>query len=81
LAPKSICDNFVQTLDDSSQLFGGRPSQSTFDALDRQRSNLAHDRFGNPHAAISIASGNPARWGWLVNATAITVPDHSLKTS
>lgn len=42
---------------------------------------LIHDRFGRPVALVSQVSGNPARGSWLVMATAITVPDRSLKTS
>lgn len=42
---------------------------------------LAHDRFGMSRFWSLSVNGNPAFWGWLVIATAITVPEWSLKTS
>lgn len=42
---------------------------------------LIHERFVTPAALLSRVNGNPARGSWLVNATAITVPERSLKTS
>lgn len=42
---------------------------------------FAHDRFGRAFAFNSGVNGNSARCGWLVSATAITVPERSLNTS
>ena len=42
---------------------------------------LTQERLGNLGVTNSNVKGNPARGGWLVKATAITVPDRSLKTS
>ena len=42
---------------------------------------LIHDLFGSPGAELSSVRGNPARGSWLVSATAMTVPERSLKTS
>ena len=42
---------------------------------------LIHERFGRPRAPDSSVKGKPARGSWLVSATAMTVPDRSLKTS
>jgi hypothetical protein len=36
---------------------------------------FTHERFGSPVSVSSKLSGNPARGGWLVSATAMTVPD------
>ncbi len=41
---------------------------------------FTHDRLGRLAAMSSRVSGNPARGSWLVSATAITVPERSLKT-
>jgi hypothetical protein len=41
---------------------------------------LTHDFFGSLTFSSSRVSGNAARCGWLVNATAMTVPERSLKT-
>jgi hypothetical protein len=41
---------------------------------------LTHDFLGRLRSWSSIVSGNPARWDWLVMATAMTVPDRSLNT-
>ena len=40
---------------------------------------LIHDLFGRPVAVLSSVGGNPARGSWLVSATAMTVPERSLK--
>jgi hypothetical protein len=42
---------------------------------------LSQDRLGKPGSVISRFKGKPARWGWLVIAIAMTVPDRSLNTS
>ncbi len=42
---------------------------------------LIHDRLGKPRALDSSVRGNSARGSLLVSATAITVPERSLKTS
>jgi hypothetical protein len=42
---------------------------------------FTHDCFGSLADFNSNVSGNRARCGWLVMATAITVPDRSLNTS
>ncbi len=39
------------------------------------------ERLGSPLVPISQIKGNPALWGRLVTAMAITVPERSLKTS
>jgi hypothetical protein len=40
---------------------------------------FTQDFFGNFVSESSRVRGKPARWDWLVIATAITVPDLSLK--
>ena len=42
---------------------------------------LIQDRFGRPAALLCNVSGKPARGSWRVKATAMTVPERSLKTS
>ncbi len=42
---------------------------------------LTQDCSGRPVISSSSDKGKPARCGWLVNPTAITVPERSLKTS
>ena len=42
---------------------------------------LTQERFGKPFDFSSNVSGKPARCGWLESATAITVPERSLKIS
>src|SRR5207244_11183217 len=42
---------------------------------------LTQDLFGSLTLVSSQVSGNPACWGWLVIAIAITVPDRALNTS
>ena len=42
---------------------------------------LPHERFESFGRANSSVKGNPARCGWLVSATAMTVPERALNTS
>src|SRR6266542_1142373 len=42
---------------------------------------FTQDPFGRAPLSNSTVRGNPAAWGWLVIAMAITVPERSLKMS
>jgi len=67
-----------------SQLFRRRAAEALPNALGRQRPDLADldpGRFDSAGVTNSSVNGNPARCGWLVRATAITVPDRSLNMS
>jgi hypothetical protein len=75
--------NLVQAFQDLRQLLRRCSTEAIPDPLGRERSDLifTQERFGKRGVVSSSVSGKPARGGWLVSATAITVPDRSLKTS
>jgi len=86
----------IEEQDQESPMISPRPSRtfetSSGDACAMRRPILStanvriwliliQERLGRPRALLSSVSGNPARGSWLVRATAITVPERSLKTS
>jgi len=60
-----------------------RPTHSPKRSAERVRTwlILTQERFGSSAQSSSSVSGKPAACGWLVMASAMTVPERSLKTS
>ena len=78
-----LSEDFVEAVDDLGKLFFGGVSDPSANSADGERANLAdlftQDRLVSLEARLSSVSGKPARGSWLVIATAITVPERSLK--
>src|SRR6266496_1465608 len=80
----SVFDDLIEPADDLGHRFGcSLPIRLPIRPMESVRIWLifTQDRLGKAVAPSSRVSGKPARWGWFVIGTAITVPERSLKMS